>query len=99
MTTFQFLKELDEAADLPPERAASPSRPLHTRVASTPDLLSRTAATERQPLLRSQTVINQPATEVAEPVAGGTILGIHNLAIVLPQFIVRTISCYLSGLS
>ena len=25
----------------------------------------------------------------AEPVAGGTILGIHNLAIVFPQFIVR----------
>jgi len=31
----------------------------------------------------------EASTEGTQPIAGGTILGIHNLAIVMPQFIVR----------
>lgn len=33
----------------------------------------------------------ETSAEGTHPIAGGTILGIHNLAIVMPQFIVRYI--------
>lgn len=53
-------------------------------------------ASERQPLLARATAVlqnhqEQPLGRIDRnrPVAGGTVLGIHNLAIVLPQFIVR----------
>jgi hypothetical protein len=48
---------------------------------------------EREPLLRHHSAADEStpisSVEVAQPVAGGTVLGIHNLAIVFPQFIVR----------
>ena len=52
-------------------------------------------ATERQPLLAQATASLESyqntlgPVDRGRPVAGGTVLGIHNLAIVFPQFIVR----------
>jgi solute carrier family 45 protein 1/2/4 len=46
---------------------------------------------ERSTLLRRNSLrVNYEADtgEVPKPMAGGTVLGIHNLAIVFPQFIV-----------
>jgi solute carrier family 45 protein 1/2/4 len=74
-------------------------RPTHTRVMSTPAYLTPGVLTdgERQPLLRHRSMddgdIND--AEQAGPVAGGTILGIHNLAIVMPQFVVSTAVAHL----
>jgi hypothetical protein len=69
----------------------------HARASSSPSvILSRAqrAFDERQSLLRRQSLgpradPNAAANAVAQPVAGGTVLGIHNLAIVMPQFLVR----------
>ncbi|KAF8917872.1 MFS general substrate transporter [Mucidula mucida] len=79
-TVTQLLKEI-----------SSPStvvRPAHTRTLSTPGL----RVGERQPLLRRRSLDEFDAGSddipPATPVAGGTILGVHNLAIVMPQFIV-----------
>lgn len=51
------------------------------------------ASHERQPLIRRRSFEEYEETVVADgpvtPVTGGTILGIHNIAIVSPQFIVR----------
>lgn len=51
---------------------------------------------EREPLLRHPSSADEStpisSVEVAQPVAGGTVLGIHNLAIVFPQFIVALVS-------
>ena len=87
----QFLKELDRPA---PERSARPvnRRTSHTRTVSTPNLLRVALLSERQPLLtRRRSFEDQSDIEDSQKnprVAGGTILGIHNLAIVFPQFIV-----------
>jgi solute carrier family 45 protein 1/2/4 len=91
----QFLKELDSP---PPPKltAASNRRASHSRTTSSPNLLRTALLSERQPLLTrrrsydSQT--DNGGTQKRTPVAGGTILGIHNLAIVSPQFIVRGLS-------
>ena len=89
-TSRQFLKELDCPA---PESIVRPSnrRASHTRTASSPNLL-RTALSERQPLLSRRRSFEDQAdnedTRKPARVAGGTILGIHNLAIVFPQFLV-----------
>jgi solute carrier family 45 protein 1/2/4 len=89
----QFLKELDSPA---PERTASArtlnSRAPHTRAISSPDLFRTAPLSERQPLLaRRRSFEDQADNEDAQKhtrVAGGTILGIHNLAVVFPQFLV-----------
>ena len=90
--SHQFLRELDRPA---PERTIRivNRRVSHTRTVSSPNLL-RTALlnSERQPLLTRRRsfedqVDNEEARKSAR-VAGGTILGIHNLAIVFPQFLV-----------
>ena len=89
----QFLKELDSPA---PERTADArtvDRPVsHTRTVSSPNLLRTALLSERQPLLtRRRSFEDQADNEAAQRhtrVAGGTILGIHNLAIVFPQFLV-----------
>ncbi|KAJ7590853.1 hypothetical protein C8J56DRAFT_781752 [Mycena floridula] len=76
---MEFLKELQNA---PPQR-----RP--TRTVSTPGPITRLS--ERQPLLRRRSQDEFDAEDPSAtppPVAGGTILGVHNLAIVMPQFIV-----------
>jgi solute carrier family 45 protein 1/2/4 len=91
--SHQFLKELDSPA---PERTADAhtvNRPAsYTRAVSSPNLLRTALPSERQPLLtRRRSFEDQADNEDAQKhtrVAGGTILGIHNLAIVFPQFIV-----------
>lgn len=78
-------------------------RPVRARNVSTPGNLSSFSlrrgsgvVSERQPLLRRRSVdeYDNIAEEdaIAPPMAGGTVLGIHNLAIVMPQFIVAIVT-------
>ncbi|WVW79703.1 hypothetical protein I302_101673 [Kwoniella bestiolae CBS 10118] len=83
-------------------------RPVHARAASTPIGPWRSQPTspsrrerdpdERTPLTRSYSTADiENAGESMEytgsgPVAGGTIMGIHNLAIVFPQFIIAVVA-------
>ena len=90
--SFQFLKELDSPA---PERTAIARavnrRASHTRTVSSPNLLRTALLSERQPLLTRRRSFEDQADNDDRKhtrVAGGTILGIHNLAIVFPQFLV-----------
>lgn len=92
---MEFLKEREQ--EVPEEvapRESGARRPSHTRTQSTP---ARSGPVdERQPLLRRRRSFEehrdlQNASET-EALAGGTILGIHNLAIVFPQFIVALVS-------
>lgn len=89
----QFLQLLKEPP--PPVRVVHDNqRPFHTRNISTPSHLYRLTG-ERQPLVRRRSFDeyeNRLDEEIipGKPLAGGTILGIHNLAIVLPQLMVRT---------
>jgi solute carrier family 45 protein 1/2/4 len=72
--------------ELPPRPVVQ--RPVHIRNLSAPNPVFG----ERQPLIRRHSFDeqdNNPEDDTATPLAGGTVLGIHNLAIVLPQFIVR----------
>ncbi|KAJ3921497.1 hypothetical protein F5877DRAFT_35869 [Lentinula edodes] len=91
---MELLKELSENNQL----SNDDRRPLHSRTHSTPGLRS-VRSSERQPLLRRRSLeeFGNDANDESSPrtpVAGGTILGVHNLAIVMPQFVVRsTISC------
>jgi hypothetical protein len=87
---LQFLKELDRPA---PQRTVRyvDRRTSHTRAASSPNLLRTVLLNESQPLLaRRRSFEDQADNDDQKPtrVAGGTILGIHNLAIVFPQFLV-----------
>lgn len=83
---LQLLKEP------PPSVIVQDTRRVHIRNLSTPT--HRPNSAERQPLIRRRSFdeydIN-PEEDIipGTPLAGGTVLGIHNLAIVLPQFIVR----------
>ncbi|KAI0303258.1 MFS general substrate transporter [Russula brevipes] len=87
---MEFLKELDRP---PPERIIRnvDRRASHTRSISSPNLLRTALLNERQPLLtRRRSFEDQGDNDDARKsarVAGGTILGIHNLAIVFPQFL------------
>lgn len=67
------------------------TRPTHTRNFSAPNKPPRYG--ERQPLIRSRSYDEYDTnTEDGMPethLAGGTVLGIHNLAVVTPQFLVR----------
>ncbi|WWC87557.1 uncharacterized protein L201_002447 [Kwoniella dendrophila CBS 6074] len=83
-------------------------RPIHARAASTPIGPWRSVPAspsrrerdpdERTPLTRSYSTADiENAGESMEytgsgPVAGGTIMGIHNLAIVFPQFIIAVVA-------
>jgi len=96
---MEFLKELDEnAADPKPNHEATNQisrRTLRGRIRSSPQIHTDTAH-ERQPLIRRRSyqdyeaAVEQSGPTV--PVAGGTVLGIHNLAIVFPQFVVALVS-------
>lgn len=78
--------------------AGAIGRPAHQRVASTPahrHYPTRRRMSERTALVRRHSLMGAggPVTNDLrymgpEPVAGGTILGIHNLAIVTPQLLV-----------
>ena len=94
LTHVQFLKELDEET----RETASNNRTL----TNSPRRLSRAVSSppfptevphERQPLIRRRSFEDYEEAVVAigpiTPETGGTILGIHNIAIVLPQFLVR----------
>ena len=105
----QFLKEIDDANKSQRAQSGASSTPgtpsrNHFRNASSPTghrWRNQHQSLENQPLLRRRSLgprgeDNDP--EVAQPVAGGTVLGIHNLAIVMPQFVVSSItSIGLSG--
>lgn len=97
--TIKLLKE-------PPRSASAPQdvpRPVHARNISTPGHGRPSfSGSERQPLLRRRSYDDfgdQPDEETPLlPLPGGTILGIHNLAIVMPQFIASAFSisaCYI----
>jgi len=67
----------------------------HSRTHTGSASFANFAISERQPLLAGATAALESCDEETlgpvdrdRPVAGGTVLGIHNLAIVLPQFIV-----------
>ncbi|KAF8305438.1 MFS general substrate transporter [Clavulina sp. PMI_390] len=80
----------------------SAARPAHQRVASTPahrHYPSRRRMSERTALVRRHSLMGTggPVTNDLrymgpEPVAGGTILGIHNLAVVLPQLVIAVLA-------
>jgi len=76
--------------------STSTSRPFQ-RVASTPSQMWKQGApTERSKLLRrhsykGESLVNE-MNPTGAPAAGGTVLGIHNLAVVMPQFLIALIS-------
>ncbi|KAI5123444.1 hypothetical protein M0805_006149 [Coniferiporia weirii] len=94
---MEFLKEMDEAVKAPAVSisAIGPHMRNHFRNASSPTQHRWRQAGERQPLVRRRS-LNRIGEEGeladAQPVAGGTVLGIHNLAIVMPQFIVAVVA-------
>lgn len=85
-----------------PHSIAPGFRPLHARAASNPtgpwraQPNSAARFDERSPLARSYSTADIEGVEESlnykgsGPVAGGTVMGIHNLAIVFPQFIVSS---------
>lgn len=84
---------MDEATRAPTIRPSAIGANVrnHFRNASSPTQHRWRQNGERQPLIRRRSL--GPVDEDGElaspqPVAGGTVLGIHNLAIVMPQFIV-----------
>ncbi|KZT12537.1 MFS general substrate transporter [Laetiporus sulphureus 93-53] len=96
---MEFLKEREhehavDGAALAREWARRPS---HNRRMSTPAERRRSDVQhEHAPLLQRRRSFDPNNTEAiadgAELVAGGTILGIHNLAIVIPQFVIALVS-------
>lgn len=97
---MEYLKEVDAAARAPPVPVQSfqSRRQTHNRVASSPAIwrgMQNPQLGERQPLLRRQSLrldYEAETGEIPTPMAGGTVLGIHNLAIVFPQFIIAIVA-------
>jgi len=94
---MEFLKERENDSTVDGEAAAREwaRRPSHSRTRSTPARPPRNVPnSERAPLIRRRRSFDEhgAANAEADPVAGGTILGIHNLAIVFPQFIIALVS-------
>ncbi|KAJ6598926.1 hypothetical protein DFH09DRAFT_1129584 [Mycena vulgaris] len=77
-------------------------RPTHGRTLSTPVGGPRRGSDERQPLIRRRSFdAYEAGSEDVSPaarVAGGTILGVHNLAIVAPQLIVAIATSVIFGI-
>jgi len=104
---MEFLKEMEEIVEpTSPAQTRANSR-IHSRAHSRTHTGSASFANfsipERQPLLARATAALQSQNQNQEqhalghvdrdkPVAGGTVLGIHNLAIVFPQFAVSLIT-------
>ncbi|KAF8165226.1 major facilitator superfamily domain-containing protein [Crassisporium funariophilum] len=86
---MEMLKEPPPSRPVPDTR-----RPLHARNLSTPSHHPNSG--ERQPLIRRRSFdeydINADEDVPNAPLPGGTVLGIHNLAIVMPQFIVALVT-------
>ncbi|KAH7105653.1 MFS general substrate transporter [Auriculariales sp. MPI-PUGE-AT-0066] len=98
---FAIIMEFLKARDLPGvEARANDVPPPFSRRLSLPtpswSARERIVASERTPLIRSRSVYSTAEAEEFEeerkPMGGGTILGIHNLAVVIPQFAVAIIS-------
>lgn len=96
---FAIIMELLKDTAPPPIPYLQDRRPSHTRNLSTPAnprRMSRRAVDERRPLLRRRSQDDLDSALDTEnnssPLAGGTVLGIHNLAIVMPQFIVALVT-------
>ncbi|KGB78516.2 solute carrier family 45 member 1/2/4 [Cryptococcus deuterogattii R265] len=101
---MEFLKELDDKPS--PRTSDGRPRPTHARTTSTPlgwrshpnsPRGRASPADERTPLTRSYSTADLEGANEMEytgrgPVAGGTIMGIHNLAIVFPQFIIAVVA-------
>ncbi|KAJ7068403.1 MFS general substrate transporter [Mycena amicta] len=88
---FAIIMELLKDLSTPPV-----TRPTHSRTLSVP-VPARRGSDERQPLLRRRRSFDayeaeQEDVPTAARVAGGTILGVHNLAIVAPQLIVAIVT-------
>ena len=87
---------MDEASRTPKHNtvnstAYGPAARNHFRNASLPTEHRWRRQSERQPLIRQRSLgpeLDEDEMTGEQPVAGGTVLGIHNLAIVMPQFIV-----------
>lgn len=99
LTFPQLLKEMDEEASETTSNnsnLANSSRPRRpssrNRAISSPSFPSD-GPNEQQPLIRRRSFEDYEEVVEADgstaPVTGGTILGIHNIAIVFPQFAVR----------
>ncbi|KAI0776110.1 MFS general substrate transporter [Trametes elegans] len=89
--------ERDHSSEGGADARAWRRRPSHSRTLSTPAPRrnSMQEPEERTPLLRRRSFDQHDADAArpeAEAVAGGTVLGIHNLAIVMPQFVVALVS-------
>ena len=103
---LQFLKEMEEIVEpTSPAQTRANSRihsRAHSRTATGSASFANFSIPERQPLLsRAVAAVESSYEEEVlgpvdrdRPVAGGTVLGIHNLAIVLPQFIVCRLSSF-----
>ncbi|EKM80157.1 hypothetical protein AGABI1DRAFT_38124 [Agaricus bisporus var. burnettii JB137-S8] len=95
---FAIIMELLKEREEPASRHVSDTvRPKHNRTLSNPGTLREDG--ERSPLIRRRSFHEPsnvpPEVEEVTPsasLAGGTILGIHNLSIVAPQFIVAIIN-------
>lgn len=93
---MEFLKEQESEGPANAEEVAREwsRRPSHSRTQSTP-AIRPVISNERTPLIRRRSFDENDIDgneQESEPVAGGTILGIHNLAIVFPQFIVALVA-------
>ncbi|KAJ7507950.1 hypothetical protein B0H11DRAFT_1969440 [Mycena galericulata] len=89
---FAIIMELLKDMSAPPPPGSEGARPGHARTLSVPVLGPRRGSDERQPLIRRRSFdAYEAGSEEVTPaarVAGGTILGVHNLAIVAPQLVV-----------
>lgn len=88
--TDQFLKEIedskrDDVSSTGDDDTRGHGRNTSSRTVS--DVTERSSLLEQQPTLEGE--LENLDILPAQSVAGGTVLGIHNLAIVFPQFIVR----------
>ncbi|KAJ7276530.1 hypothetical protein B0H12DRAFT_1085808 [Mycena haematopus] len=100
---FAIIMELLKDLSTP---SATSERPTHVRTLSVPVAGPRRGSNvrpdERQPLIRrrSYDAFEANAEEVtpAARVAGGTILGVHNLAIVAPQLVVAIATSVIFGI-
>lgn len=96
---FAIIMEYLKARDLPGvETRSEDAPPPYSRRLSLPtpswNARERVAAGERTPLVRSRSYVADEADddEPKKALGGGTILGIHNLAVVIPQFVIAIIS-------
>ncbi|KAF8591426.1 MFS general substrate transporter [Ramaria rubella] len=96
----QFLKEIDENVREPrPSNAPGEAHTIRNQAATTDrtatiDVVSENTAllSHPGPSIPELDVSNSEDLTQVQPVAGGTVLGIHNLAIVFPQFIIALVA-------